>query len=768
MPTGTDAGEEIYGTDAADTIDAGGGRDFVKGEGGDDVIHGGGDNDRLYGDGGDDTIFGDDGNDTIVGHSGRDTLHGGDGDDGFFAGGDDDVVYGDAGNDGIYGDGGNDTLFGGDGNDSLIGGSGNDVLDGGAGIDAIVGGSGDDTIIVNGLGEGDAIDGGTGFDTLALELTAGDLGADVVDDLLALDAFLGSVDAASGSQAAFDALGLTVASLETVTLSVDGVATDIQSLANQAPEAAAEVALAVQEDTVGQGRIDATDPDGDVLGFEVMAGPVAGTLSLDGETGAFVYTPDAHANGQDQFQVAVTDTAGAQTMQTVMVNVAPVVDLAEITAGIEMDRAGQTLVGTSNDDRLRARAAESLDLALNITCEVPEGCSEDHVIVVSGLPEGATLSAGDVQADGSVVLDGDALAGLKVTLSEPAEFDLLVQAIATEVDGSQGISEVRVPVAVSAADFEGATLIGEGGQDRLIGGQGNDVIFDGAGDDRVRAKDGDDTIEGGSGQDRINAGDGDDTIRDGAGDDINRGQNGDDLIIDGQGNDRNHGGNGNDRIVDGAGDDRNSGGRGDDVLVDGQGNDLLAGGRDDDLVVAGLGDDDYRGGGGYDVIDFSQAASGVVVDLARKTASGSDTGHDKVRGFEEVRGTAFDDAITGRGRAETLDGGAGDDVIRGGRGVDTLIGGAGDDTFVWERGDANRRQGPDTIVDFEAGDTIDLTGLVQTNKGPARFDVIVSETETGTLISLETTRGQPKTTDVVVLEGVFDLDTSSDADWLVF
>ncbi|MFP3836051.1 hypothetical protein, partial [Chryseobacterium sp. SIMBA_028] len=51
-------------------------------------------------------------------------------------------------------------------------------------------------------------------------------------------------------------------------------------------------------------------------------------------------------------------------------------------------------------------------------------------------------------------------------------------------------------------------------------------------------------------------------------------------------------------------------GDGDDTLHDNEGADLLCTGDGDDIVVAAAGasDDEYRGEGGFDTIDYSQAA----------------------------------------------------------------------------------------------------------------------------------------------------------------
>lgn len=117
---------------------------------------------------------------------------------------------------------------------------------------------------------------------------------------------------------------------------------------------------------------------------------------------------------------------------------------------------------------------------------------------------------------------------------------------------------------------------------------------------------------------------------------------------------------GNDRISGGAGDDRLAGGRGADLLRGGAGNDRLTGDGGDDRLIGGAGRDALLGGTG----------------------------------------------------ADTLDGGAGSDRLVGGWGADLLRGGAGRDSFVFtDPGHAGAGAARDVILDFEAGDRIDLSGM---------------------------------------------------------
>ena len=59
------------------------------------------------------------------------------------------------------------------------------------------------------------------------------------------------------------------------------------------------------------GVLQASDPDGDALYFEVSVYPTNGTISLDAKTGAFTYTPREGFDGEDAFCWRVQDENGA-------------------------------------------------------------------------------------------------------------------------------------------------------------------------------------------------------------------------------------------------------------------------------------------------------------------------------------------------------------------------------------------------------------------------------------------------------------------------
>ena len=103
---------------------------------------------------------------------------------------------------------------------------------------------------------------------------------------------------------------------------------------------------------------------------------------------------------------------------------------------------------------------------------------------------------------------------------------------------------------------------------------------------------------------------------------------------------------------------------------------------------------------GSDALDYSARITGVAVDLALGTASGT-TG---VSDIEDVTGSAGADTLTGDGGVNLLIGGAANDALSGGGGDDTLIGEAGVDSFIGGLG-------IDTLLAEDIDNIWNITGL---------------------------------------------------------
>lgn len=271
------------------------------------------------------------------------------------------------------------------------------------------------------------------------------------------------------------------------------------------------------------------------------------------------------------------------------------------------------------------------------------------------------------------------------------------------------------------------TLVGTPGDDSIVAFAGDDIAVGHAGADAISAGEGADFVNGGAGRDVIFAGAGDDHVFAGADADIVYGD---------------------------AGADRIFGDQGDDLINAGAGDDTVFGGAGNDLIVAEIGDgndayfgDEGAGGSGTDTLDMSAASTAVTVNLgsgplANGSASSSQTGNDTLWGIENVTT------------------GSGNDVIIAGTAANVMKGGLGDDTFRFSSVEAAK---DDTIVGFEPGDRIDLSGIDANYAvdGNQSFTLVsdAAFTAAGQLaVSYETHNGQEFT----VIQGNVDGNAAAD------
>lgn len=149
----------------------------------------------------------------------------------------------------------------------------------------------------------------------------------------------------------------------TVTDSGAGNLTDTQSIAvnvtnvNESPVASASP-VTTPEDTPVNGRIDATDIDGDLLSFAVTAAPLHGSVVVNAD-GTYTYTPAPNYNGTDSFVVRVCDNGTPVLCTTVTVNVtitpvndSPVPISPQITTPENTPVSGKVIVTDPEGDAL--------------------------------------------------------------------------------------------------------------------------------------------------------------------------------------------------------------------------------------------------------------------------------------------------------------------------------------------------------------------------------------------------------------------------------
>lgn len=137
------------------------------------------------------------------------------------------------------------------------------------------------------------------------------------------------------------------------------------------------------------------------------------------------------------------------------------------------------------------------------------------------------------------------------------------------------------------------------------------------------------------------------------------------------------------------------------------GDHILAGGGDD-YVVGYSGDDTLIGGGGDDTLEGGFSTIAFTGDNLLTGGAGNDSLLGSSWGMDTLQGGSGDDTLQGDSR------------LSGGRG-DVLSGGAGNDTYVYLRAAHSSESAPDSIVDWEAGDRIDVMRM-----GDFRFVGIIS------------------------------------------
>jgi serralysin len=304
------------------------------------------------------------------------------------------------------------------------------------------------------------------------------------------------------------------------------------------------------------------------------------------------------------------------------------------------------------------------------------------------------------------------------------------------------------------------TLKGDGGSDRVLGEDGDDRLYGGNSGDLLNGGPGADTLNGGVDDDTLYGSVGNDLLRGGSGADILKGAGGRDTLDGGADDDRLYGHTGNDALHGGAGADRLNGGTESDLLDGGAGPDTLIGGGGidtatyasattgvlvnlgtgtgsggeadgdrlsgiekllgsglsdrllgddanneivgnlgDDTITGGAGADTLIGGGGIDTADYSDAASGVSVNLLTEVGSAGEALGDLVKAFHNLIGSGFADRLDGDTHENTIVGGGGDDLLFAGHGDDFNDGGPGND-FIQDA------SGNDTILAGDGRDTV--------------------------------------------------------------
>jgi len=127
--------------------------------------------------------------------------------------------------------------------------------------------------------------------------------------------------------------------------------------------------------------------------------------------------------------------------------------------------------------------------------------------------------------------------------------------------------------------------------------------------------------------------------------------------------------------------------------------DILIGDNGNNILRGGLGADVLNGGDGSDSADYSDSGTAVTVNLANSALNTGEAAGDTFISIENIRGSSFNDTLTGD---------SGDNILRGRGGADALDGGDGSDTadyFFASTGVTVSLANPASNTGEAAGDT---------------------------------------------------------------
>jgi large repetitive protein len=208
-------------------------------------------------------------------------------------------------------------------------------------------------------------------------------------------------------------------------------------------------------DSVESIRIESLPGNGTLMlnGAEVSEGQVVNQSMID--DGLLTFEPDENWSGSTSIQFSAFDgDLWSETQGEHTINVYGVADVADLSVA-------------------SASGFEDSPISLDISPALSDtDGSETLSVVVSNVPDGASLSAGIDNGDGSWTLSPDELDGLSVTPPSDfsGSFDLEVTAVSTEADGDtasaastltvsvEGVADGPSVEVVSASGFEDSPI----------------------------------------------------------------------------------------------------------------------------------------------------------------------------------------------------------------------------------------------------------------------------------------------------------------------
>ena len=267
--------------------------------------------------------------------------------------------------------------------------------------------------------------------------------------------------------------------------------------------------LATNSSHAASGSVIASDVDGNALHYAVDTNslPQHGSVALNPD-GTFTYTANSGYVGGDSFNVLVSDGHGGQTSETITINPVsgPAVSASNVTVDLSQTSVTSisgsgTVNGVAGNEVIQSGASATTingggtgmsKVALSITDALGSSADTLGTVTVSGLPSGATLSAGTHNTDGSYTLSAGQLAGL--TMNTPTGTNATLSITATEIGAGGNSATASASLSVSFTNMPSETLTGGAGNDTIIGGWGHDTLDGGGGANLLVGGSGDNTF----------------------------------------------------------------------------------------------------------------------------------------------------------------------------------------------------------------------------------------------------------------------------------
>lgn len=684
------------------------------------------------------------------------------------------TTYGGTGNDTIHGAYGTsaiaETMYGLGGNDQLRGEDGNDTLDGGIGNDDLRGGAGNDTYIASaGFDNINSENGGTDIVVLPTWVTIGDVHLirlnSLPNDLQMNIDGLGQI--VIDNQ--FFQVGYRVETLQFASSSLDLTTQSIETVGGTGDDTMNGISSGASVNDIFDGREGNDTMSGgsgnDVYYFsmgqdainESNGSPNDGVKFREGYTGNDINIYRGGYQGKD----LIFADANGNTLNVLN-------HFNNSNLMVEYAQFYDTTTWTFSTMEIETRGTSGIDQFLSY--DIGDASNADTIFGYAGNDDLRGGNGNDVIDGGgdNDYMDGEAGSDSVSYASAASGTTVNLVTVTAQNTGGAGIDTIL--------NFE--NLIGSAYNDTLTGDSNANIIEGGSGNDTLNGAGGTDTLSyqsagsgitinlatatgqntGGAGTDTISNFE---NLRGSTYNDTLTGTSGNNVIEGGAGNDTINGQGGIDTLTyanaagavtvslavataqntSGAGTDTISnmenltGSANGDTLTGSTAANTIDGGNGDDTIEGGAGNDTLTGGSGTDTVSYVNAGSAVTVNLA--TATGQNTagaGTDTISGFENLRGSAFNDTLTGNNSDNVIEGGAGNDTINGSGGTDTLsYANAGSGVTVnlsTATGQNTGGAGTDTISNMENltgsahNDTLTGTSNANTIRGGSGADTI--------------------------------------------